>query len=231
MFCYSMNMFKKLAGYSFIAAISFCFFTLFFHTIANAQSGPLILAQQVIAPTSAPSPTVFVIAPPPTNTPTPQQITAAPTPTGLPAGEKKTEKQTNTVPQVTPTPTLFIVQSTPPPPFFGQPTPTGLPTPTPQPILAPAELDALFNQYSQQYNIDKEQLKKIAKCESNFHTTSNNSGMYLGMYQFAAQTWASVRGVMGLDTNTDLRTNAEESIKTAAYMLSQGRQNAWPNCH
>lgn len=196
------------------------------------------MAQQFIAPTAEPTPTIFFIAPLPTHTPVPQQqLTQAPTPTNQPVVQKNAESQTETAPQVTPTPiksgptpTVFVIQNTPPPPFFGQPTPTS-PVPTPQPIPAPAELEGLFTQYSEQYGINKDQLKKIAKCESNFHTTSNNSGLYLGMFQFAAQTWASVRGVMGLDTNTELRTNAEESIKTAAYMLSQGRQNAWPNCH
>jgi hypothetical protein len=35
---------------------------------------------------------------------------------------------------------------------------------------------------------------------------------------------------MGLDANSDLRFNAEEAIKTAAFHISQGGQGAWPNC-
>lgn len=55
--------------------------------------------------------------------------------------------------------------------------------------------------------------------------------MYVGMYQFAAQTWQSTRTAMGLDPNPELRMNAEESIKTAAYKIANGGIQAWPNCH
>jgi len=51
------------------------------------------------------------------------------------------------------------------------------------------------------------------------------------MFQFSASTWASVRGLMGLDPNPDLRENAEEAIHTTAFMLSRGEESAWPNCH
>jgi soluble lytic murein transglycosylase-like protein len=84
--------------------------------------------------------------------------------------------------------------------------------------------------YSDQYHVDENELKKIAQCESGFNPNSNNSGLYLGMFQFAASSWSSARSRMGLDPNPDLRTNAEESIKTAAYMIANGGINAWPNC-
>jgi hypothetical protein len=35
---------------------------------------------------------------------------------------------------------------------------------------------------------------------------------------------------MELDPNPDLRYNAEESIKTAAYLISIGKTYLWPNC-
>jgi hypothetical protein len=35
---------------------------------------------------------------------------------------------------------------------------------------------------------------------------------------------------MGLDTNPDLRKNAEEAIRTAAYKILNGGRGAWPNC-
>jgi soluble lytic murein transglycosylase-like protein len=124
------------------------------------------------------------------------------------------------VPTALPTPTLT-------------PAPTNTPTPTPRiiRIVTSAELETLFAKYGAEFNVDPNWLKKIAKCESNFNQNANNSGLYLGMFQFAAQTWSSTRRSMGLDPNPELRTNAEESIKTAAFMLARGRQNAWPNCH
>jgi hypothetical protein len=36
---------------------------------------------------------------------------------------------------------------------------------------------------------------------------------------------------MGLDSNPDLRFNADESIKTAAFKIAHGGIGAWPNCH
>ena len=127
-------------------------------------------------------------------------------------------------------PTISQPSATPTP--TNTPTPTPSPTPLPQPTIAVVtDIESLFTQFADEYHINKEELKKIARCESGFNTNSNNSGMYLGMFQFAAQTWISTRASMGLDTNTDLRTNAGEAIRTAAYMLSQGRQSSWPNCH
>jgi hypothetical protein len=123
------------------------------------------------------------------------------------------------IPTDLPTPTFTI-------------TPTSTPTPTPYVprIVTSAELEALFATYGAQYNIDPNWLKKIARCESNFNPNAD-SGLYVGMFQFSAQTWSSTRSSMGLDPNPDLRRNAEESIRTAAFMLSRGRQNAWPVCH
>lgn len=133
-----------------------------------------------------------------------------------------------------PTPTMYLGPSIEPTdiPTFSLvfPTPTSIPTPQPT-VIAPAQLDGFFTSYADMYQIDKEQLKKIARCESGFNATSNNSGKYLGMFQFAASTWVSNRTAMGLDSNPDLRLNPEESIRTAAFMLARGQQRAWPNCH
>lgn len=133
-----------------------------------------------------------------------------------------------------PTPTIYLgppIEPTEVPTFsLVFPVPTAIPTPYP-PVVAPVDLEPLFAIYAQMYQIDKEQLKKIARCESGFNANSNNSGMYLGMFQFAASTWISNRTAMGVDPNPDLRLNAEEAIKTAAFMLARGQQRAWPNCH
>jgi len=133
------------------------------------------------------------------------------------------------VPTPSPTPTLTPTQ-TPTPTPTNTPTPTPTLTPTPTPVAAPIDLEALFNNYSNKYSIDKNILKKIAACESGFNTNANYRNIYLGMFQFAKSSWISVRTDMNADPNPTLRTNPEEAIKTAAYMLSVSRQNAWPNC-
>lgn len=174
---------KKLAGYFFLSVVSFCVFTVIFHTVAKAEVAIGIFTPPTSTPTPMPTPTV---TPTPTNTPTP-------TPTNTP----------------TPIPTE---------------------TPTPIPIQAPVDLEALFTKYSSEYSVDKNKLKRIADCESHFNTNANYNGMYLGMYQFSESAWVSTRIQMSLDPNPALRTNAEESIKTAAFKLSVNGQNAWPNC-
>jgi hypothetical protein len=133
-----------------------------------------------------------------------------------------------------PTPTIYVgatIEPTDIPTFsLVYPTPTTV-QPHYQTITAPAELESLFTSYAEMYNIDVAQLKHIAQCESGFNATSNNHGKYLGMFQFSESTWISNRRAMGLDTNPDLRMNAEESIKTTAFMLARGQARAWPNCH
>lgn len=149
--------------------------------------------------------------------------------------EKITPSATDENEHIAPTPTVFVQQSPTPYPFFGQkyptaiPTSTPTPTPSPKPSITGNDLDSFFAHYSSEYHVDGELLKKIAKCESGFRANAQN-GDYQGMFQFATQTWISTRGQMGSDTNPELRNNAEEAIRTAAYMIGLGRQNAWANC-
>lgn len=105
-----------------------------------------------------------------------------------------------------------------------KPTPTH--TPTPIPI---SEFENYFDEFSNQYGVDKELLKKIAYCESGGHPGAN-SGPYGGMYQFSESTWITTRSNMGADTNPDLRFGAKESIETAAFKISRGGEKAWLNC-
>jgi len=141
-----------------------------------------------------------------------------------------------TIPILTPlTPTPTITPSptptnTPTPTPTSTPSPTPTNTPTPTPIAAPADLESLFEKYSSVYSVDKEKLKRIADCESHFNPNANWRDIYLGMYQFSESSWRATRTQMNLDSNPDLRTNAEESIKTAAFKISVNGQNAWPNC-
>jgi len=105
---------------------------------------------------------------------------------------------------------------------------TPLPTKTP-PRKAPENLEALFTKYSKQYGIDGNKFKQIAHCESTFHPDATN-GDYGGLYQFSTSTWQSTRKSMGLDPNPDLRFDAEEAIKTAAYKMSLVGFSPWPTC-
>lgn len=150
-----------------------------------------------------------------------QKILPSPTPTMT-----LTPTPTNTP---TPTPTNT---PTPTPTITPTPTPTEIPTPTPEPAPQPngTDLDNWFTKYAEEYHIDRALLHKIAECESKFNTNANFRGMYVGMYQFGEQTWISTRTAMGQDPNPDLRINAEESIKTAAFKIAQGGAGAWPNC-
>lgn len=130
-----------------------------------------------------------------------------------------------------PTPTIYIAPTSIPTPISTT-TPTPPPptsTPIPTEAIIVTDLESLFAKYADEYHTDRELLKKIAGCESGFNSQSD-SGLYAGMFQFASQTWISNRNTMGLDPNPDLRKNAEESIRTAAFMISRGQQDAWPSC-
>lgn len=110
------------------------------------------------------------------------------------------------------------------------PSPTPLPTATPKPKpLSVPELDSLFSKYSNHYSIDKNLLAKIAACESGFNSNAVN-GVYAGIFQFSPSAWIITRNMMSMDPNPDLRHNAEESIKTAAFKLSVSGISFWPNC-
>ncbi|RJQ29983.1 hypothetical protein C4565_01335 [Candidatus Parcubacteria bacterium] len=120
-------------------------------------------------------------------------------------------------------------EPTPTPTPTPNPTPSPSPSPTPQPALTGPQLDEWFTKYANERGIDRENLRKIAICESNLNPNARN-GDYGGMYQFASQTWVSTRASMGKDTNADLRFNAEEAIATAAFRIATMGDAAWPNC-
>lgn len=220
-------MLRNKAWYFLLYFVSFCISTGIFHTVANAQESAVIQSDKIklVTPVSSlHTPTPFAktsLVKPVTNT------IATPTPADKPTENPVMIEAKTTAAQ--PTPTMI-----PPTPIKSGPTAAPEPTdvPTPQPTIAVAvDLESLFDKYSAEYGADKELLKKIAKCESGFNPNSNNSGMYLGMYQFASSTWVANRNRMGLDSNPELRTNAEEAIRTAAYMIAGGGKGHWPNCH
>lgn len=136
------------------------------------------------------------------------------------------------LPTFTPTPTNTPTP-TPTPTNTPTPTPTFTPTPTinKPPPPAPAEIDGYFKKYASEFSVDEGKMRKIAACESGYNSTSHNTTYdYGGMYQFSRDTWVNTRAHMGADTNPDLRFNAEEAIRTAAFKISRGGENAWKNC-
>lgn len=121
------------------------------------------------------------------------------------------------IPTASPSPTLT-------------PSPTATPSPTLVPvIILPEDLDKLFTKYCDEYSVDKELLKRIAKCESGLNPNAG-SNKYAGLFQFAEPIWIQTRTLLGQNPDTSLRFNAEEAIKTAAFMISQGHFGIWPNC-
>lgn len=114
------------------------------------------------------------------------------------------------------------------PTLMPAPTATPIPTLTPVIILS-KDLDELFTKYSNEYSIDKELLKRIANCESSLNLDAG-TGSYAGLFQFAEPIWIQTRTLMRQNPDINLRFNAEESIRTAAFMVSQGHLGIWPNC-
>jgi len=79
------------------------------------------------------------------------------------------------------------------------------------------------------YGVDKNILERLANCESHFNPNAI-MGDYVGMFQFSVNTWINYRNRLGQDPNPELRKNAEESIKTAAFVISLRGTSAWPRC-
>jgi len=129
----------------------------------------------------------------------------------------------------TSTPTITPSPTATPTPIQSGPTPTPMPTPTPI-IITSTTLDELFTKYSSEYSVDKELMKRIAYCESQLNPQASTS-QYAGLYQFSESLWISTRTLMGQNSDPDLRFNAEESIRTAAFMISQNHLYIWPNCN
>ena len=123
-----------------------------------------------------------------------------------------------------------VITETPIPTTTRTPTATPTITATPKPTqVSIPELEPLFTVYSDNYSVDKELLKRIARCESGFNSQAIN-GPYVGLFQFSSSAWITTRTFMNKDPNPVLRLNAEESIKTAAFLLSINGAAAWPNC-
>lgn len=156
---------------------------------------------------------------------------------------------TSSTPTPTPLPTVVLVRS------LEQKKPSVLAvstmsavTPTSEPTIAPTAtpvyesqpvyiaaasaiipFDELFTKYAALYNVDKNLLVHIARCESGFRSEAIN-GPYLGMFQYQDTTWSSTRTAMGENPDPALRANPEEAIKTSAWKIANGGIGAWPVC-
>jgi hypothetical protein len=176
----------------------------------SQTSGPDVLSTYVESgQITTPSPTPQVTENP---TPTATQ-TATPTITASPSVKPTVKPTINATSSATPT-------STP------TQTPTSAPTATYQLSFNATEL---VNKYAAIYAIEPAILFKIGQCESHFNTNSI-SGPYAGIYQFHYNTWQSVRVRMNENPDPALRTNPDESIKTAAFKISKDGTGAWANC-
>ncbi|RJR28915.1 hypothetical protein C4564_03750 [Candidatus Microgenomates bacterium] len=141
--------------------------------------------------------------------------------------------QVESTTMATPTPSSTFKPTIKPIPIF-EPTPTSAPTPTPEPtptpdVWSPPHLEPWFAQFAGQYGVDKNILERLANCESHFDPDVVN-GDYVGLFQFSTNTWVSYRTQIGADASPGLRTNAEESIRTAAYAVQQNGTSPWPAC-
>lgn len=173
------------------------------------------------------SPTPFALS---THTPSPSP-TSSPTPDpSLVLGKTEMSESAGQLepspdPTTTPQPTLQRTISPSKAPATKAPQPTATPD-----IAAPPHLEPVFDRYAAEYGVDKNLLKKVAKCESSFNAGAVN-GPYAGMYQYSESRWIENRQIMGLDPNPELRFNADEAIKTAAFFMVRGGITMWPNCH
>lgn len=126
-----------------------------------------------------------------------------------------------------PTPTLSPTPSPSPTP---KPTKKPTPKPSPQPQFSSEQINGFVDSFAGQFAVDPNVIRHIAICESGFNASAYHAG-YAGLFQFGSVTWKNLRLEIGEDPNPDLRYNAVEAVKTAAYALSHGKAGLWPNCH
>lgn len=143
----------------------------------------------------------------------------------------------------TPTPTLaptYAIVASPTAKILAAkvviPSPTGVEVAVAAPTYAPqiavssgVPFDEHFTKYAAAFNVSRDLLVRIARCESGFREGAVN-GPYLGMFQYLESTWQSTRNAMGENPDPALRANAEEAIKTSAWKIAHGGIGAWPVC-
>ena len=103
----------------------------------------------------------------------------------------------------------------------------------------PENLDTWVDRYSEEYT-DNPYAKSIMKAKLHFllskethhceNKGSGDNGLALGCLQFHASTYKGYRRIMierGLVDEIGSWDNPEQAIETAAWAISDGRENAW----
>lgn len=98
-----------------------------------------------------------------------------------------------------------------------------------EPVSQTNEVEIIIEKWAGEYGVNPEIMKKIARCESGFASGAIN-GTYGGIFQFSETTWVSTRTAMGEDANLELRFDAQEAVKTAAWKMARDGTGAWKNC-
>jgi soluble lytic murein transglycosylase-like protein len=87
------------------------------------------------------------------------------------------------------------------------------------------EVQTMIDRYAQKYGVDSAKLKRVAMCESGFNQFAVSRGGHMGVFQFAARTFAANSARIGLVNSNPF--NAEQNVETAAYMFSIGQEWQW----
>lgn len=204
---------------------------------AQTTTSPTVIPTTTPEPSHTPTPSVVPTdIPVPTIEPAPtQRPTTIPTKIPTPTPTVSPTSRPTSVPTATPGPTHTPTPSTTPTPIITTlptlaPTLTQTPTPTITIVVATSEqINGFINQYASEYRLDPNVIRHIALCESGFNPSAKNL-TYAGLFQFSPGTWTSYRNKMNKDPNPDLRVDAEEAVRTAAYVLSLNKGSIWPNC-
>lgn len=98
-----------------------------------------------------------------------------------------------------------------------------------EPVSQTGEVEMIIEKWAGEYGVSPAIMKKIARCESGFAPNATN-GTYGGIFQFSETTWVSTRALMAENTNPELRFDANESAKTAAFKMAKDGFGAWENC-
>lgn len=143
-------------------------------------------------------------------------------------GEQTKVLGENIAPTITSSPT-------PSPTFLPTPSPTSSPTatptitPIPQPTSTSEQINEFINSFASEYGVSPDILRHLAICESGFNPSALKLS-YAGLFQFGPSTWKNIRTEMEEETDVNLRLNAKEAVKTAAYVLHVNKAYIWPNC-
>jgi len=98
-----------------------------------------------------------------------------------------------------------------------------------EPVSQTNEVEMIIEKWAEEYGIYPGMMKEIARCESGLNPSAMN-GSYGGLFQFCESTWVSTRTAMSEDANLELRFDAHEAVKTAAWKMARDGFGAWQNC-